>query len=268
MNWIGKATGGVLGFFAGGPVGALLGTLIGHQFDRGSAEVRESAQRRDWRWPEGHAVDHRPLFVETTFAAMGYLAKRDGRVSEDEIDAARRVMAHLALSPDEMRRAIEAFGTGKRPGFRPEPQVAVLRAACQGRSDWLRRFLDAQLEFLAARPVIADVERQAVLRMAGALGMDAAGLAHVDGLLRARGARQRVGVPSGPTPAQALHILGVGPDATNDEVKLAYRRLMNRHHPDKQQARGLSSAALALAEEETRRIRAAFEIVRAARGMR
>ena len=36
MNWTGKIVGGTLGFVALGPWGAVLGSWVGHQFDRGA----------------------------------------------------------------------------------------------------------------------------------------------------------------------------------------------------------------------------------------
>jgi len=51
-------------------------------------------------------------------------------------------------------------------------------------------------------------------------------------------------------------------------VKLAYRRLMNQHHPDKLRSRGMPESMIPVAETKTRQIRAAWDTVRAARGMR
>ena len=39
----------------------------------------------------------------------------------------------------------------------------------------------------------------------------------------------------------ARSILGVGPDATREEIQAAYRRLMERVHPDKGGAAGLAA---------------------------
>jgi DnaJ like chaperone protein len=61
-------------------------------------------------------------------------------------------------------------------------------------------------------------------------------------------------------------VLGVAAGATDAEVKTAYRRLMNQHHPDKLVAKGLPEEMVALATEKTQEIKAAYDTVKAARG--
>ena len=67
---------------------------------------------------------------------------------------------------------------------------------------------------------------------------------------------------------QAYKSLGIEATATDKEVKLAYRRLMNQHHPDKLVAKGLPESMMEAAKERTREIRAAYERIRDHRGMR
>jgi len=76
------------------------------------------------------------------------------------------------------------------------------------------------------------------------------------------------GAPSRDRLAEAYQVLGVAREASDAEVKSAYRRLMNQHHPDKLVAKGLPEEMVALATEKTQEIKAAYETVRAARGSR
>ena len=80
MRYTGKVVGGLIGMVLG-PVWALAGVLLGHQVD-------EHLDKQDAQLPppeELAAISER--FFRATFHVMGYLAKADGRVSEQEISA-------------------------------------------------------------------------------------------------------------------------------------------------------------------------------------
>jgi len=63
-------------------------------------------------------------------------------------------------------------------------------------------------------------------------------------------------------------VLGVGATAGDDEVKTAYRRLMSQHHPDKLVARGLPESMKSVAEQKTQEVRAAYDTIKAQRGLK
>jgi DnaJ like chaperone protein len=91
----------------------------------------------------------------------------------------------------------------------------------------------------------------------------------MEALLRMQRASQRPEArPAVDRVAQAYEVLGVSRDASDGEVKKAYRRLMNQNHPDKLVAKGLPESMMKVAEEKTRQIRAAYELLRDARGMK
>jgi len=81
MQWYGKAIGATLGLIVAGPIGSILGALLGHQFDEGTGAGRGGASKLT-----------QSAFFEITFEVMGHLAKVDGRVSEEEVRVARRIM--------------------------------------------------------------------------------------------------------------------------------------------------------------------------------
>jgi DnaJ like chaperone protein len=68
---------------------------------------------------------------------------------------------------------------------------------------------------------------------------------------------------------EAAHaVLNVTPDAADADVKKAYRRLLNQHHPDKLVSRGLPEEMMKVAAHKTHEIKQAYDIVKQARGMR
>ena len=60
-------------------------------------------------------------------------------------------------------------------------------------------------------------------------------------------------------------VLGVSPDASDAEVKKAYRRLMSQHHPDKLASKGLPEEMMQLAKEKTQEIKSAYEQIKGSR---
>ena len=266
MNgWIGKVGGGLLGFMAGGYVGAFVGALLGHQFDRGLAGRRlgDAGGGMDDQ-------DRRRVFFETTFLVMGRLAKADGRVSEEEIQAARAVMHRMHLSPEAVRQAIGLFTRGKQSGFDVDEQLRALRRACGHQPDLVRAFLEIQMELGLSKGAIKPRERELLWRVAAGLGVSRVELAQLEAVLHAqRSFRGRVHRGTGDEAlAQALQGPGPGGQATDRDVKLAYRRLMNQHHPDKLQARGLPDSMLEVAKERTSEIGKAYDVIKARRGLK
>jgi DnaJ like chaperone protein len=256
MQWLGKGIGGLVGALFG-PVGSLVGVLIGHQWDQSKGGARRGSVQEISR-----------LFFETTFEVMGRVAKIDGRVSEDEVRIARRIMHGMRLSDEQVQYAIEHFTRGKSADFPLERRLEALAEQLAGRGDLARAFVQIQLQAAVGAGDVGREKRQTLWQVASALGVSRAELEQLEAIVRGLAS----GGPTQATSAQSLEaayrVLGVAPQATNEEVKTAYRRLMNQHHPDKLVARGLPESMISVAEQKTHEVRTAYERIKTQRGFK
>ena len=270
-GWAGKIVGGVLGLMVSkySLIGAAIGALIGHQFDKGMAGTLNRGAGFGG-FSRVSSAERQQVFFESLFTAMGHLAKADGRVSEEEIQIARSIMHQWRLRPEEVRLAIDLFSRGKQPDFQLEAQVQRLASSCAGQPELVRTFLEILMEIPLAKGGMDPAERDVLWRIAGTLGVSRVEMAQLEALLRAqRSFGQNAAHASAAAELeQAYKALDIDTSATDKEVKTAYRRLMNQHHPDKLVARGLPDSMLEVAKEKTREIRAAYERIRDHRGMR
>jgi len=267
MGWYGKLIRAVLGAIIGrGLLGAIVGFVIGHQFDRKAAGTSRPA--RSGGVP---SRDLQTLFFRATFQVMGRIAKADGRVTEQEIEAARATMRRFSLSDADVQRAINLFTEGKSPDFALEDTLEAFRDASAGRADLRRLFVQIQLEAALQAGGITAPARAVFARMCSTLGISAIEFAALEAMLRMRGAAGATGAAARPAAdrlADACQVLGVRPDASDADVTLAYRRLMSQNHPDKLVANGLPLSMVEAAHERTRQILEAYEVIRKHRGMK
>ncbi len=275
MGWKGKFFGALIGFLVTRNVwGAVMGAIVGHMFDEstgfgfangGFAPASDAAARHT-----AHASVS-DVFFRTTFELMGHVAKSDGRVSEAEIDAARRLMHELRLGPREVQMAIECFRAGKSGGYDAAASVDEFRAVCAQRHDLLRAFLELQLRAALAGNGLSLSSRTILTRVAERLGISGLEFAYMEAALRAQQQARggSGGRPQAERPLAASYAeLEVEAGSSDQDVTKAYRRQMSRHHPDKLVANGLPESMAQVAKEKTQRIQEAYEAIRRARGMR
>jgi DnaJ like chaperone protein len=271
MQWIGKTLGGVIGLIAGGPIGAAIGVVIGHQFDANAGPG--IARRAGIGGAAGPgAVQIGEQFFRTTFQVMGHVAKADGRVSEQEIQAARAVMSQLRLSAEQVQVAIACFTAGKSAQFSPDAALGALYRACGGRPELMRAFIEIQMRAALMGNDLQPAARGVLQRMSAKLGLGAMEFAHIEAVLRMRrngyaGDGNGAGLDSETRLAEAYKVLECGPQSSNEELSLAYRRQLSRHHPDKLKANGLPESMIEHAKQRTQQIIEAWDLVRERRGI-
>lgn len=267
MSWWGKIFGGAFGFALGGPLGALLGAALGHKFDQGYQRFMDEGAT------EADVERIQSAFFTATFSVMGHLAKSDGRVSEAEIQLAQNLMSQMQLNTEQRRAAINLFNQGKSPDFRLDDVLQQFKEECHRRRNLIQMFIEILIATVLADGVAHKNERDRLHYIGKQLGFAPYIMDQLIQMVQAQRefSYQQQGRATTAAPRTtikaAYQVLGVAESANDAEVKKAYRRLMNQHHPDKLVAKGLPEEMMKLATEKTQEIKKAYEQIQKARGI-
>lgn len=256
---------------SGGFLGALLGLYLGHLLDRALPNLSGGSGLLG-----GGARGDREQILVHCFELLGCVCKADGHVSQVEIQAAEKLLRRLKISGDRRQSMIRAFNRGKTAGFDIDASTAALRQLCRGRMLWMRLALEIVLTGALADGQVSPEEHQTLARIAAGLGFRPADFEMLLQMMTGAmgGGWQQAGSQNGqPAPprrdqlAEAYQTLGQSAQASDEQLRKAYRRLMSQHHPDKLAARDMPDELRAQAEERVRQIRSAWDSIKAARGL-
>ena len=249
---IGAIIGAVFGGFPGVFLGGLAGYAAGVALQQSVVGGLRVAQNQ---------------LIDSTFAIMGALCKADSVVTRDEIDTVEQIFGMLKLTGEARVQAKAAFSRGKQPDFDLDAAVDQFARISRGRGPLLQLFLQLQVMAVAADGRIHPAEHSMLVRIARRLGLGEADVSQLEALLRSAtgGPSATGGLPSKDRLADAYTALGVTPQSTPAEIKRAYRKLISQNHPDKLASRGLPDSMRPVAEERSREINSAYDLIKDAR---
>lgn len=259
--WAGKAAGALLGFMFGGPFGLVVGAITGHLFDR----VLEKAKGA----PRGNLQQEH---ISALFRIMGHLAKADGRISEDEIAAAGKVMDGLKLIGDRRQMAIRLFNEGKLSSYRLAPEVKELERNLPESQH--EGFIELLLQIAYADGRLNSDEKAVIKTLTSAFGIAPMRFIWLCNRVKSqRGWQGREDTKAAPemgTKTSRMNVevrrayvqLGLTQDVSDDELKRAFRRLMSEYHPDKLSASGASDADVIRAKEKAQDVQMAYSTIK------
>jgi DnaJ like chaperone protein len=179
------------------------------------------------------------------------------------------LMDQMKLTGEARTDAQQAFREGRQPEFDLNKQLAEFRKITFGRPELVQMFVEIQIQTALSDGELHAKEQAILSTIATALGLSQQEL---DRLMNRWQAEFHHHASANGTSKMkkddAYSLLGLTETASDQDVKRAYRKLMNEHHPDKLVAKGLPEEMMTLAKAKTQDIQQAYERVKTARGMK
>ena len=242
MSVWGKIIGGVGGLMIGGPIGALIGAVAGHAVDK----VRSNSG-------EPEDATKSVAFTIATIALGAKMAKADGVVTRDEVDAFKRV---FRVPPEDVKDVSRVFDQARKDSRGFEPYARQIAGMFADNPAVLEELLYCLTLIARADGVMHPEEVKYLRSVADIFGLD-------------DHAFERITEVSGDLDtSDPYKILGVSRDMTNDEIKSAYRSLVRENHPDKLIADGLPEELIDMATEKLAAINDTYDKVSTERGIK
>lgn len=251
---IGKWIGGIIGFMAGGPLGALAGYAIGSLFEIGATKTPPQYNTYN---PNGQ----RNSFLFSMLVMASYIIKADGKIMHSEMEFVRNFLRTnfgetAAIEGNQI--LLNLFEHSKQMNATNPSAFKNTIYDC-GRQIASNLSYEERLQLLRFLAMIAksdgnvcQSEIDALKEVSIAMGLSTS---EIESMLN-------LGTN---TLEAAYKVLEVDPTATDEEIKIAYRKLALKHHPDR--VASLGEDIHKAAEEKFRQINEAKDQIYKARGL-
>ena len=262
---IGKWIGGILGFIALGPLGALAGIALGSLFEAGVNQAGSfvGGTGYDNGPTSGNQFEgERNSFLFSLLVMASYIIRADGRIMHSEMEFVRQFLRRnfgeiaVRQGEDILLRLFEEAKRMDREhpmGFRQTIRECGAQIAYNMSYEERLQLLAFLAEIAKSDGHVCPAEIDALKEVANALGLSER---EIESMLNL----------CGDSLEDAYKVLEIEPTATDDEVRAAYRRMAVKHHPDK--VANLGEDIRKAANEKLQKINEAKERIYKARGMK
>lgn len=214
----------------------------------GGAQVVDRLVQLVLSRPEG---TNRVGFTVAMIALSAKMAKADGVVTTDEVLAFREL---FHVPPGEERNVIRLFNLAQQDVAGFEVYAKKLADLFPYDRKTLLDILDGLFYIAKADGVVHQDEISYLARVAEVFGLDDREFSRV----LARHVREN---------SDPYEVLGLGPDASNEDLKTKYRSEVRDTHPDRLIARGVPEEFVQIANDRLAALNAAWAQICAERGL-
>jgi len=253
MGWFGKLTFGSLGFFLGGPLGAVAGAALGHHLVDKSEGREEGGVSYAGQTRLDHAEQAQAAYFISLFSILGKLAKIDGVVSKDEIVVVNNFIEQLKIAEREKQFARQIFNEAKNSSYSIDDFAFQLYQANKQQPTVLLSFMNLLFQIAAADGEFHPAEETTLRRIKEIFRIseeqyDSIKGGYFDDL------------------DTYYRILNSTPKSSTQEIKSNYKKLVKDFHPDTIVSKGLPEEFTEFATKRFREIQEAYEKIRKERG--
>ncbi len=252
MSFWGKLVGGTAGFALGGPIGALLGLAAGHGVDK----VRKSEQSRFIETNNLGEVQKQLVFATGVIALSAKVAKADGQVTSNEIESFKQVFQF----PAEDKKSIGLiFNKAKATSDGYESYARQLYNVFLHQPKILEEIINALFAIALSDNFLHEEEEKILKSISQIFNIDEQTFRSIKASNR-KGSNQNIS--SDDELIEAYAVLGLEADATEEELKKTYKKLVKDYHPDRLVSFGLPKDFVDLANTRISKINVAYDDIK------
>ena len=241
--------GAFLGGILGGPLGAIIGGGIGLILPQNNSKS-----------PAYSAGEYFEM-QKALFRCLGKLAKSDGRVSQAEADLVRELLHELCQEKELRTQLIAEFNHGRDSSKSFAELVIMFKAYAElfpQAEELKQNAIHVFCILAAADHQLSSAENEMLKQASELLGYPEMVKAFFRGY---RFDSADCSSANETDLASCYDALEISPDATDQEVKKAYRKKAAQFHPDKVQSANVSGAYIQEAHERFIKISNAYETI-------
>ena len=224
----------------GGPLGALLGGIASQAADSFRQITNDDTEGTQ-----------QIAFTIGVIALGAKMAKADGRVTRDEVEAFKQI---FKVPPEDMKDVSRVFNQARKDVAGYEAYASQIANLFEPATQTLEDLLHGLFHIAKADQVIHPAELGYLKKVAEIFGFNEASFSRIRAY------------HLGPDLADPYTILGLEPNASEEEIKRTWRALIQENHPDRAMARGLPQEFVDLATEKLATINDAYDRISRQRG--
>ena len=233
MSIWGSLIGGFVGFSFAGPIGALIGSMIGGRI----SSARRSGFQRNFAPPQ-------QVFAIALIILTAKLAKADGQVSKEELIAIKN---KLKIPDHEIDQVGKIFNKAKEDSLGYEPYAQQIAQIYRNNLSVLDEVINILFYIAEADGKVSDSEIAMIRNIARIFGINQS---QFEGIRESR---------KGSDKLNPYVVLGCDPNDDFASIRKKYLNLSKAHHPDVLVSKGVPKEVIEESKKKMRAINSAFD---------